>query len=671
MSSINQLMHCSQPVIPLSSSGSNIREIHCWLIDDQEVQLLQKGEKLICKKINTITKQEKEYPIEVPGLTNQEIQSYLLKCDPVINEEGKVDFCVPLHNWDTGKERVISLLRAPEDLLIWQVYDRVTRKAYQYQLALCKGRCLEERVCFLKTLTSDEIFKNLKSLSKIDKKTVIDADSCALTVLSTGKDWYGHAVVAIEGHKQGIPYLWYAHLRGHGSHGTGKAEVVLEKERRLKAFSQTKTWIRPKEKEEKIIQLLEWEIGLQEKREPWVFFNILGGDSKGVKPVKAREFKTCEEFEAFLKTLAPFDNFTGTILTPLMDKEKKAVYVGDSKSVIIKYETDEKGLGLLEYLPDESLNFAVSVNEDMKRGKNFEIWIQPDNCMTWARKIVSLADIYLKSGNKAYTMPIEYTAPHFSRSKAGKGNERFLFPFVCGGYYYQADYTDEIQRQVGPYSWKLTEQSRGLLESTRNGFRGVIELFVTDFQKAILDGDTKLTITVEVNGSEKEIDLSEAFKQNYLLEMKKQNERFVFPLVCGSNYYQVDYTDEIERQVGPHPWRLTANSRCFLEYGKDKEIIEERINGFQKAILEGEDKFIITVEVNSSVKEIDLSEVFKRNYLSKQRDKEFEEKTAQLLSTQPFPKAMAKGLKLAYDHAKISAEERAKQKLEEGCCSII
>ncbi len=514
-----------------------IATISTWTIGQIEVCLLQEGEKLEYEITDKSRQNVIRNPLEIPGLTTDELVHYLAKCVPVLNwldcldlitntrdypvltRDYFVDFARPKIIWKVTGERKIRLLETPDQALIWELFENATQRSYQFPCTQYGSKSMQDRISLLTNLHVEEmpseVLKLISIKSRVNPETTIDGNQCGFTLVSTGDDWHGHAVVVIEGLENGFPFLWFAHLTGSGTkkEGTseGKTHLTKNPPKEYQIYkSKTQTWIRAKEKIQKIIELLEWEIKQQQKGETWNFFNILGADSIAVKPVFVKEFKDINEFEDYAQQEAiPWRESSIDNTFNWFKGGANRVYIGKSKTMCIDSFISEK---------EPRMNNLSS---------GVKLLIKPDNCITYARRILTLADIFLEFNNSRgiVTTPMEYTD---SRTK--KGQERLIIPCIVGSYHYECDLTEEVQRQVqqklGKCSWRLTTESQQIVQHMWENLQGALGLILPAFQESLFNGEGKLEFSVDVEGQELVIDISSELKRQYeMFKHRQQSER--------------------------------------------------------------------------------------------------------------------------------------------------
>jgi hypothetical protein len=104
--------------------------------------------------------------------------------------------------------------------------------------------------------------KKTEDVGHVAKGQKVTKDEWAVTLFSAGKDWYGHAMLAIEGiDKDGRTFTSYAHLTKKGG-----VEIIdaLKNDNSLLTFTINKianTWITEKEKLEKMLVNIKSEVG--------------------------------------------------------------------------------------------------------------------------------------------------------------------------------------------------------------------------------------------------------------------------------------------------------------------------------------------------------------------------------------------------------------------------
>lgn len=192
----------------------------------------------------------------------------------------------------------------------------------------------------------------ISAVSRIDGKTPLDRSNWAVTILCCGRDWHGHAVIAYEGIRNGIPFLNYAHFSGLEK--PGKVGLFEEGQKNWKELSfhlgKTETWQRKRQLVQKMEKFVRWEIEQQNRGKTPVVYNRFGKDSL-----------------------------------------------------------------LVQALETQGINYNYIINEEPLPEEEFVTpnVIIPHNCITWAKEVLELANISLPQGQYAYlfTTPLEYVQP--------------------------------------------------------------------------------------------------------------------------------------------------------------------------------------------------------------------------------------------------------------------
>ncbi|MCE5316544.1 MAG: hypothetical protein LLG04_04175 [Parachlamydia sp.] len=143
---------------------------------------------------------------------------------------------------------------------------------------------LQDQLSFIRNFKTDELIENdeipsirlnkITAKSQLDPTKIIDSDVWGITLVSAGKSHAGHAMIAIEGLENGIPFKRYAHigLRGESSTtGPGQIEIVKFKDN-LQIQRQSATWLRNRSVVESMLE----EVYSQAKETHAVSFNLLG-----------------------------------------------------------------------------------------------------------------------------------------------------------------------------------------------------------------------------------------------------------------------------------------------------------------------------------------------------------------------------------------------------------
>ncbi|NGX47484.1 MAG: hypothetical protein K1000chlam3_00858 [Chlamydiae bacterium] len=482
---------------------------HClrkWTVDHKEISIFKKGNEYTLVIYNGT--QEERCSL---GLNEEEI-SALLKTQPVLLENG--EFYLNLEDqpeeFRISPNNLVRFFKNPHP--IWQLFNESTQRATQFPV-------LNREITLIDPFSHipPELFKSVKEISRIDKKTIIDANNWAVSLISA-RGPLGHAMLAIEGIRgtsYPIPFLEYIHLTNSGQTEVKREVFNIHRENEVLFSGKTETWLRSKEKVQKIFDLVDWQIKKQKNGKPIIFFHLLGGDSKLAKYVKAREFNNwkecCDYFEEAPELEDKMKLHCNTILSQLKKNTGK-IYLTPSKSIILEYSKKKDG-------------FYSDLN-DIGKTKMF---VNPDNCITYSRTLLGLTGVYLNTHDlerKGYehqlTTPAQYIRFNdFSKAPDGQERVRVLFS-TKEGYWFQVDLTEEIQKKVGNHSWKLTQDS---LKSIEEQWKAIEEKGESAVQKIedVTDGNKKIEISVEVDNETRTFDLSRECKVGFgnLKENKK------------------------------------------------------------------------------------------------------------------------------------------------------
>lgn len=200
---------------------------------------------------------------------------------------------------------------------------------------------IDERGCGISTVKK-------KLYSRLDPMLVLDRDAFGITLVRKSN----HALIAIEGIKSGSPFLHYAHLTanlpGDGSStthylGVEPGTVSWVTDRLIELDGKTETWKVSREKAQKMIDRIDWEIMKQSEGEIPVYYGACGSDSMFAPP-------------RFAKALG-------------WQYLKKGHIPPDRQCVVPA-----------QILGDGSTQ------------------VRPDNCLSWARRMLAIAEVEAATG---------------------------------------------------------------------------------------------------------------------------------------------------------------------------------------------------------------------------------------------------------------------------------
>ena len=410
--------------------------IRKWIVGKKAVYLLKKNEQFVCLTVDSQTKEQKRTTMPEDSLsTAEKLNDLFEKQEPVIESDGNVNFVYRFKRWETDNKIILLLVDLRKKLYFFQIFDKSTRE-------LQRSSFDSKDFQVVSTLTSDQVcYKIFGATSKIDKRSEITEQNWAVTLVCGGTSeitkwntWAGHAMIAIEGVSNcGTPFLHYAHLCDTG--------VVYDKNMNYGIQSKTETWIRTKDQVQKMLRRIEWE--REKENKTYVEFYLRGCDSIFAKPKKVITFKDSIE-----KGLAiyQFEKFLGSIPLPERNMEMKA------QSLVSKLT-----IGLFQ---GNTVTRFMGKNNSIKvvsKDSKIKVYILPDNCITWARKKLSLAGVDLiptKIG-AIFTPPKAYTVSNPTSRMPSAGQERVKASLMIARKIYEIDFTDEIHLLVGKHSWKL------------------------------------------------------------------------------------------------------------------------------------------------------------------------------------------------------------------------
>ncbi|NGX47777.1 MAG: hypothetical protein K1000chlam3_01160 [Chlamydiae bacterium] len=579
-----------------------------WPVGQYKVGIVAENGVLFCTtydETDKILHDEKIRQIDDNGksLPAGEIYCKYSQLTPSVGDQWKATFFSCEHEIRASsaseETRYIQLLKNAENAeLVWQLKDNRTAQTHQFPVQQYQDKPLKDRVRLLKTRTAEQILESNHTTSCIDTKRAIDANQCALTLLcvgirsnpsstssgvcssqyGSGENWYGHAVIALEGIEDGFPYIRYFDLVPDKDPVTRKIKSNVgiirisgkEKDQEFPNYNyKSETWIRPAELGEKIEARIRWEQAQQEQGTPWVFFDEKGSDSRITKRVLVKSFETQQDYESYMKDIPPGTNperieLDGTdpmgiffyfFDAPFYYPPTCEHNLEPSKSTIISYEFGKSNYG----------------------NRNIQVLKKPDNCMTWARKLLTIANIRLFDKKNFFTTTKEYLTSSPTLSKSAKANERVYLPTRFGSFGYlknEFDCTDVIQRIVGSQTWRLTEASRNFLDQVSSAHR--FEKLPKTVRAQVI-GEEKLTLSIEVNGVEKDVDLTHYCKERYLRGFKKEYRKFqlfkndslkplLYPFILAKWSIEDLFT----------PTKLNSEEKRILEDFKEADISDKK-----------------------------------------------------------------------------------------------
>ena len=254
-----------------------------WLTDRGEVQLIRRADgRLERLAIDNNSGQIGCDLFDIGGQSTEAVIAILSQCDATVNG-GAVAFSMfqAWQDWPepiflAGENRELRLL-LNGNKLVWRLFDKTTktiswvyaRRAeihsikqisetlYGQETPYSKDLKIQIHTSYLNRIAHVFISK-VQSQSLLDPKKTLDRDNWAITLINAdtcGKDpmsWGGHAMIAYEGIKGGIPFLRYAHV-GVPRRSRGCSEAIVEitdpatllnQGRNIKIHSQSETWIR-------------------------------------------------------------------------------------------------------------------------------------------------------------------------------------------------------------------------------------------------------------------------------------------------------------------------------------------------------------------------------------------------------------------------------------------
>jgi len=350
----------------------------------------------------------------------------ILQRMPIVEQDGSVTFAKPIHSWPLSRNIEIILLKRGEIMqrkgftllkcdLVWYAFNTSSNTAQVDPINFPQSISREDHVYYalahkLAVQSPGYAMQAVQGKSLMDPSMTLEGHRWAVTFVDTAVSnsnpysWFGHAAIVIEGiKKNGLYFMSVVHMRENRF--SKEAEVVYldenditPEEVRSRCKEKTRSWQRSASQAAKLIKRVKWEIQMQAEGRPQVFFHIRGSHAAGVKPRKAAEYQSHEEWERSADSVPGKEmeqHFTESFFRPSNKKNDSCPSI-DDEEFWRKY--------------GEQNPYCRFVKQNPKTQK-FEEFIMPDNCTTWAIKRLYLAGISLPPGSNSRiaTGPHDYT----------------------------------------------------------------------------------------------------------------------------------------------------------------------------------------------------------------------------------------------------------------------
>ncbi|MCK4934490.1 MAG: hypothetical protein KAR79_02780 [Simkaniaceae bacterium] len=466
--------------------------------------------------------------VDLPGFTKHQIQELFdttqckKRCELFEGSDGKVHVTF-MQSWEVDPNTTICICIVEDGKLSYTINDE-DRDYEIIELGLGVADIFLKYSRMTPRLNHENTII-FEPRSILDPEVILRTNECAITLLCVGiknddptlwekvgtpcketDNWYGHAVIALEGiSDNGISYIHYFDLmpkgvrflnNGHGS-------------RWLDYNYKSDTWIRNAVLGQNMETRVKWEIEQQgEEKNPWTWFHQAGGDSQVTPRSLYKKFATRKEYDDFMRDTPPGSNPEYRSLNRL--KHTK-IYQGPLRnpSYICTGHLD----------PYKSVSLQCRQESLFQNETDITIRRNPENCITWSRRILTLANITLPAQKRFYTTTKEYfsaqplsmlmTQINIPKDPLLNTDQSNLF-----------DCTEEIQRLVGPYKWTLTRQSQEFLTTILS------KQYFYDLPQKIREqcrGARPLILRVEVKEQGvKEIDLTDICRKTAILDYKQK-----------------------------------------------------------------------------------------------------------------------------------------------------
>lgn len=462
-----------------------IKEVYQWNIDQTNIALQEQGGAYFLKT------EADRFPIELGNASSvQESIDYIQKnCLPVL-KEGIPHLAKSLKSW-YFQDRTIRLLKSGESLF-WHLFYPSALKGWNYPIVLDKDQTIKEfvKTTILAPQFPQDLIKAIICKSEFDETVSFDLNRWTVTIINCGPTFEGHAVIAIEGVNESGPFLRYVHITGNSKILVGKANVINtgNTQHRHRVRGKSPTWVRTKDKVERLIKRVELEEKMQAGPTPIVHFNM-SVSLIGTTPGKIGEFDSMDKLADFIKPLVReglFPNDLYFMQQRLGDQKYYEYWIGERKSMFARLNVETgKDVSLID--------------------KKIELYSYPDNCLSYAVRKLYFASIHIEYGFLTnVSTPAEFVAEEL------RAQEKCVIPLWIEGQsrVVRFDFTDDIQAKVKK-AWKLSEGAVAMIDRWRwypdvgTGFLSLRTLHQREGRDRMittcLDSNKMKNFTVDVN----------------------------------------------------------------------------------------------------------------------------------------------------------------------------
>lgn len=409
------------------SSEKTSEELCRWTVENHIISLvrdiLAHPQKLRCIVEDVVY--QNNWQLDLGDRNVEEI----MRCKPIVEEDGSVTFAKPIHVWPLNANTDVCLLKRTVRThakwgiailkynLIWYLYNKKNNKAQVDPIDFPATIFRENRIFYalahkVVIQPSRYIMEPVSKQSLFDPTMIVEGHQWVVSLADAGRSrwdpcsWFGHAAIFVEGIKPtdrgGHYFMSKAHLYKNKS---GKPEVrwvdetsVSPEDMVASCRKKFRSWQRSAIQVINLIQRVKWEIEMQKKGQPQVFFHLQGSHAIGVSPQKSAEFPSYQEWEQANEKIpgkrmeASFSNYY------FFPKSKRS----------LPDTTDH--LAWKRFHQENPPCRTVRKNQETDM---FEEFIMPDNCTTWAIKRLYLAEIDLPPGQypALATFPGDYKNP--------------------------------------------------------------------------------------------------------------------------------------------------------------------------------------------------------------------------------------------------------------------
>lgn len=421
-----------------------IKEVYYWNVDRTGVELQMDGGAYFLKT------EADRFPIELGSASSiQESIEYIKKnCLPVF-KEGVPHLGKSLKMW-CYQDRTIKLVKSGENLY-WHLFYPSVVKGWNYPIVLGRDQTIKEFVIasILTPQFPQELIKAIVCKSEFDETVSFDLNRWTVTIINCGDTFEGHAVVAIEGVNESGPFLRYVHIRGKNAISVGNAEVINtgNVHYRHRVRGKSPTWVRTKDKVERLIRRVELEEKMEKKGSPIVHFNM-SASLVGTNPAKIGDFDSMDKLADFTiplikEGLCPNDLYFMQQKIA-MDQNWYEMWIGERKSMFAKI-------------------YVVTGKDGSHSSGKVELYSYPDNCLSYAVRKLYFASIHIEYGFLAkVSHPSEFVVTE------NCVQEKCIIPLWIEGQsrVIRFDFTDDIQAKVKK-AWKLSEEAVAMIDRWR------------------------------------------------------------------------------------------------------------------------------------------------------------------------------------------------------------